>query len=61
MIDDLVLILLHLYRQRQVGASTTPFSLAQQHLPRELLQHIRMPVPVPVKKRRKGAGADEDG
>ncbi|KAB2580471.1 hypothetical protein BFW01_g3515 [Lasiodiplodia theobromae] len=30
-------------RQRQVNASTTPFSLAQKYLPRELLQEIRMP------------------
>lgn len=55
-----LILLLHIYRQRQIGASTTPFSLAQQHLPRELLQHIRMPVPVPVKRRRKGAAADDD-
>jgi hypothetical protein len=28
------------------------FSLAQKHLPRELLQELRMPVPQPVKTRR---------
>jgi hypothetical protein len=40
------------YRQRQIGSNATMFSLAQRHLPRELLQELRMPVPQPVKKRR---------
>jgi hypothetical protein len=40
------------YRQRQTSASTTPFSLAQRHLPRELLQELRMPVPAPAKAPR---------
>ncbi|RWA14169.1 hypothetical protein EKO27_g904 [Xylaria grammica] len=40
-------------RQRQTNASTTPFSLAQRHLPRELLQELRMPVPIPSKPPRK--------
>ncbi|KAI0403096.1 centromere kinetochore component CENP-T-domain-containing protein [Xylaria palmicola] len=40
-------------RQRQTNASTTPFALAQRHLPRELLQELRMPVPVPRKAPRK--------
>ena len=31
-----------IYRQRQINASATPFSLAQRYLPRELLQGIRM-------------------
>ncbi|PKS09368.1 hypothetical protein jhhlp_003982 [Lomentospora prolificans] len=43
-------------RQHQVGSSTTPFSLAQKHLPRELLQHLRMPVPMPARKRRRKTG-----
>ncbi|CUS14485.1 unnamed protein product [Tuber aestivum] len=33
-----------LQRQRQLNSQTTAFSLAQRHLPRELLQEIRMPV-----------------
>lgn len=40
------------------------FSLAQRHLPRELLQELRMPVPQPTKKRRvkrsRGGGDEED-
>ncbi|KAI1748818.1 centromere kinetochore component CENP-T-domain-containing protein [Xylaria castorea] len=40
-------------RQRQTNASTTPFALAQRHLPRELLQELRMPVPIPSKAPRK--------
>jgi len=32
-------------RQRRVNPHTTLFSLAQKHLPRELSQHIRMPMP----------------
>lgn len=32
-----------LLRQRQINSQTTAFSLAQRHLPRELLQEIRMP------------------
>ncbi|PHH85956.1 hypothetical protein CDD83_10946 [Cordyceps sp. RAO-2017] len=39
-------------RQRQVGPDATIFSLAQRHLPRELLQELRMPVPQASKKRR---------
>lgn len=42
-------------RQRQTSASTTPFALAQRHLPRELLQELRMPVPAPTKAPRKNA------
>ncbi|KAI1351085.1 centromere kinetochore component CENP-T-domain-containing protein [Xylaria sp. FL0043] len=42
-------------RQRQTNASTTPFALAQRHLPRELLQELRMPVPIPSKAPRKKA------
>ncbi|KFZ20732.1 hypothetical protein V502_03011 [Pseudogymnoascus sp. VKM F-4520 (FW-2644)] len=38
-------------RQRQTNATTTPFALAQKHLPRELLQDFRM---VPPTKLRKG-------
>ncbi|KAK3943183.1 centromere protein T [Diplogelasinospora grovesii] len=42
-------------RQRQTGSSATPFSLAQRHLPRELLQELRMapPPPAPSRRRRK--------
>ncbi|OTA98444.1 hypothetical protein M426DRAFT_76987 [Hypoxylon sp. CI-4A] len=40
-------------RQRQTSASTTPFSLAQRHLPRELIQELRMSVPPPKKAPRK--------
>lgn len=40
------------------------FSLAQKHLPRELLQDLRMPVPQPTKKRRgkrlRGGGDDDE-
>lgn len=32
-------------RQRQLNANTTPFSLAQRYLPRELIQDIRMAPP----------------
>ncbi|KAK0749571.1 centromere kinetochore component CENP-T-domain-containing protein [Schizothecium vesticola] len=41
------------YRQRQVSSHVTPFALAQRHLPRELLQELRMTPPVLPKKRRK--------
>lgn len=43
--------LICIHRQRQTNATTTPFSLAQKHLPRELLQDLRM---VPPSKLRKG-------
>ncbi|KAH6630291.1 centromere kinetochore component CENP-T-domain-containing protein [Chaetomium sp. MPI-SDFR-AT-0129] len=48
-------------RQRQVNPNTTPFALAQRHLPRELLQELRMPPPIIPKKRRKvkGGGGDD--
>ncbi|TVY28845.1 Inner kinetochore subunit [Lachnellula hyalina] len=39
-------------RQRQTNATTTPFSLAQRHLPRELLQDLRMVPPSKLKKGR---------
>ncbi|KAH8757557.1 centromere kinetochore component CENP-T-domain-containing protein [Diaporthe sp. PMI_573] len=50
-------------RQRQVNANTTPFALAQRHLPRELLQELRMPPPgrVQAKKRRRSPSAGEEG
>jgi len=41
-----------LYRQRQSNATTTPFSLAQRYLPRELLQELRMVAPSKLKKGR---------
>lgn len=49
-------------RQRQVNATTTPFALAQRHLPRELLQELRMPPPAPTKtKKRRRAPANPEG
>ncbi|KAK3310756.1 centromere kinetochore component CENP-T-domain-containing protein [Chaetomium strumarium] len=51
---------LTLSRQRQINPNTTPFALAQRHLPRELLQELRMPPPVVPKKRRKTNGGTED-
>ncbi|KAK2600732.1 hypothetical protein N8I77_010244 [Diaporthe amygdali] len=50
-------------RQRQINATTTPFALAQRHLPRELLQELRMPPPgrVKTKKRRRTPSVGEDG
>ncbi|KAF3002340.1 hypothetical protein E8E14_006699 [Neopestalotiopsis sp. 37M] len=45
-------------RQRQIGASATPFSLAQRYLPRELLQELRMPVPPPTRKPKKSKRVD---
>ncbi|RDA89383.1 hypothetical protein CP532_6155 [Ophiocordyceps camponoti-leonardi (nom. inval.)] len=49
-------------RQRQIGPDVSLFSLAQKHLPRELLQDLRMSVPPPTKKRRReGPRDDEDG
>ncbi|KAI0838195.1 hypothetical protein F5Y06DRAFT_52134 [Hypoxylon sp. FL0890] len=49
-------------RQRQTSASTTPFALAQRHLPRELLQELRMSVPPPTKapRKRQSRHADVD-
>ncbi|KAK3366981.1 centromere kinetochore component CENP-T-domain-containing protein [Lasiosphaeria ovina] len=47
-------------RQRQTNPHTTPFALAQRHLPRELLQELRMTPPAPLKRRRKAGGGNED-
>ncbi|KAJ4386748.1 hypothetical protein N0V93_009646 [Gnomoniopsis smithogilvyi] len=47
-------------RQRQTSASATPFALAQKHLPRELVQELRMPAPAPVKKRQRRVNAQAD-
>ncbi|KAH8907929.1 hypothetical protein BR93DRAFT_926953 [Coniochaeta sp. PMI_546] len=48
-------------RQRQINSSTTPFSLAQRYLPRELLQELRMTPPAPLKKSRAaGSRANDD-
>lgn len=47
-------------RQRQIGSRSTMFSLAQRHLPRELLQELRMPVPQPTKQRRAKRGREDD-
>ncbi|KAG0650237.1 Constitutive centromere-associated network cnp20 [Hyphodiscus hymeniophilus] len=46
-------------RQRQVNAHTTPFSLAQRHLPRELLQELRMVPPAKLKKGKHLATVEE--
>ncbi|TGO40954.1 hypothetical protein BHYA_0029g00640 [Botrytis hyacinthi] len=46
-------VLMLLRRQRQTNATTTPFSLAQSRLPRELLQDVRM-VPPLISKDRPG-------
>ncbi|KAF4630068.1 hypothetical protein G7Y89_g8077 [Cudoniella acicularis] len=47
-------------RQRQTNVSNTPFSLAQKHLPRELLQELRMVPPFKLKKGRQLQRVDED-
>ncbi|KAE8443433.1 hypothetical protein EG329_001830 [Mollisiaceae sp. DMI_Dod_QoI] len=46
-------------RQRQINATTTPFSLAQKYLPRELLQELRMVPPSKFKKGRSLESVDE--
>ncbi|KAI1460099.1 hypothetical protein F4805DRAFT_15455 [Annulohypoxylon moriforme] len=51
-IDESDMVML-MRRQRQTNASTSTFSLAQRHLPRELLQELRMSVPPPTKAPRK--------
>ncbi|KAI0173621.1 hypothetical protein GGR52DRAFT_396579 [Hypoxylon sp. FL1284] len=60
-IDESDMVML-MRRQRQTNASTTPFSLAQRHLPRELLQELRMPVPATKKgpRKRQSRQADVD-
>ncbi|RDL36057.1 uncharacterized protein BP5553_06669 [Venustampulla echinocandica] len=47
-------------RQRQTHAGTTPFSLAQKHLPRELLQDLRMVPPSKLKKGRQLQTVEEE-
>jgi histone H3/H4 len=47
------------YRQRQIGPRSSMFSLAQKHLPRELLQELRMPVPQPIKQRKAKRVSDQ--
>ncbi|KAK7417010.1 hypothetical protein QQZ08_011808 [Neonectria magnoliae] len=47
-------------RQRQIGSRATMFFLAQRHLPRELLQELRMPVPQPTKQRRAKRVREDD-
>ncbi|KAF4448100.1 hypothetical protein F53441_8416 [Fusarium austroafricanum] len=46
-------------RQRQIGPRSSMFSLAQKHLPRELLQELRMPVPQPAKQRKARRVSDQ--
>ncbi|KAF9872252.1 hypothetical protein CkaCkLH20_10344 [Colletotrichum karsti] len=48
-------------RQRQTNSTTTPFSLAQRHLPRELLQEMRMPKPPKVAQPKKKRRVTRDG
>jgi histone H3/H4 len=48
------------YRQRQTNATTTPFSLAQKHLPRELLQELRMVPPSKYKTSRQLQRIEEE-
>lgn len=43
-------------RQRQITEGSTLFSLAQRHLPRELLQQVRMPVVKARRGKRKAPG-----
>ncbi|PBP17540.1 hypothetical protein BUE80_DR011526 [Diplocarpon rosae] len=47
-------------RQRQINATTTPFSLAQRYLPRELLQELRMITPPKLKKGRQLGRVEEE-
>ncbi|AEO65152.1 uncharacterized protein THITE_2111872 [Thermothielavioides terrestris NRRL 8126] len=47
-------------RQRQINPNITPFALAQRHLPRELLQELRMTPPAVPKKRSRAKGAADD-
>ncbi|KAI1766783.1 hypothetical protein GGR53DRAFT_190390 [Hypoxylon sp. FL1150] len=59
-IDESDMVML-MRRQRQTSASTTPFALAQRHLPRELLQELRMAVPPKkVSRKRQSRLADVD-
>jgi hypothetical protein len=51
-------VLLIVNRQRQITSDSTMFSLAQRHLPRELLQELRMPIPS-MGARRKRLRDDE--
>lgn len=49
-------------RQRLITPQNTVFSLAQRHLPRELLQEVRMPVQKPERsKRAKPIQVEEEG
>ena len=48
-------------RQRQISATTTPFSLAKKYLPGELLQGIRMPMPKAGRLKRRDPPILNDG
>ncbi|KAI9655841.1 MAG: hypothetical protein M1821_005276 [Bathelium mastoideum] len=52
MIDEADVITL-MRRQRLLNANTTPFSLAQKYLPRELLQSVRFGAPAKLKRRKR--------
>ncbi|KAI3537161.1 hypothetical protein CABS03_08822 [Colletotrichum abscissum] len=56
-----MLTLMRRYVQRQTSSTTTPFSLAHRHLPRELLQELRMPKPLPPAEPRKKRRRVTDG
>ncbi|KAG6002487.1 hypothetical protein E4U21_003015 [Claviceps maximensis] len=47
-------------RQRQITSDSTMFSLAQRHLPRELLQELKMPIPTGGKIPRKRIRPDDE-
>ncbi|OBT99347.1 hypothetical protein VE01_02586 [Pseudogymnoascus verrucosus] len=47
-------------RQRQTNAITTPFALAQKHLPRELLQDFRMVPPTKLRGGKKLKSTEEE-
>ncbi|PSR83854.1 centromere kinetochore component CENP-T-domain-containing protein [Coniella lustricola] len=46
-------MLMLMKRQRQTSATISAYALAQRHLPRELLQELRMPVPAPVRQKQR--------
>lgn len=48
-------------RQRLITPQNTVFSLAQRHLPRELLQEVRMPVQKPERSKRVKPNQVEEG
>jgi histone H3/H4 len=57
---DLSTMLIYTPRQRQTNLTTTPFSLAQKLLPRELLQELRMVPPAKLKRGRQLERVNEE-